>query len=89
MKLLVQSDFRPVGGIIGAGAEEFSWPRPTRPGDILRVECEILETKPSAKNPRQGMLRARLTTLNQSSEPVQIALMKVIVRCRPADQAQG
>jgi acyl dehydratase len=28
MRLLVESDLKPVGGILGAGADEFRWPRP-------------------------------------------------------------
>src|SRR6266404_6437517 len=31
MRLLVESDIKPVGGIVGAGFDEFRWPRPVRP----------------------------------------------------------
>src|SRR3954465_13960323 len=35
MRMLV--DTLPIeGGLIGAGFDEFRWPRPTRPGDVLR-----------------------------------------------------
>ena len=44
MRLLVESDFKPVGGIIGAGFDEFRWPLPVRPGDELHVESEVLGT---------------------------------------------
>ncbi len=83
MTLLLQSDFRPTGGIIGAGSDEISWPRPTRPGDILGVRCEVLDVKPSTRNPRQGTLKARVTTFNAAGEPVQVAVMKVVVPRRP------
>ncbi len=43
MRLLVESDLKPAGGIVGAGADEFRWPRPVRPGDELRIESEVLE----------------------------------------------
>src|SRR5215831_13301361 len=43
MRLLVESDLKPAGGIVGAGADEFRWPRPVRPGDELRTESEVLE----------------------------------------------
>src|SRR3954462_5942846 len=33
MRLLVESELKPAGGIVGAGADEFRWPRPVRPGD--------------------------------------------------------
>src|SRR6185437_4667249 len=32
MRLLVESELRPAGGIVGAGFDEFRWPRPVRPG---------------------------------------------------------
>src|SRR5262245_4344470 len=46
MRLLVEGGLPLAGGIIGAGAE-IAWPRPTRPGDILRVVSEIEEITPS------------------------------------------
>jgi acyl dehydratase len=36
MRLLVKSEITPVGGIVGAGFDEFRWPRPVRPGDEWR-----------------------------------------------------
>ena len=38
MRLLVGSELKPAGGIVGAGFDDFRWPRPVRPGDELRVE---------------------------------------------------
>jgi acyl dehydratase len=35
MRLLVESELKPAGGIVGAGFDEFRWPRPVRPGDEL------------------------------------------------------
>jgi acyl dehydratase len=43
MRLLVESELRPAGGIIGGRIDELHWPRPVRPGDELRVESEVLE----------------------------------------------
>ena len=41
------------GGIVGAGGE-LSWPAPTRPGDVLHVECEVVEITPSRSRPDGG-----------------------------------
>jgi len=79
MRLLVGSEFRPAGGIIGGGVDEFRWPRPVRPGDELRVESEVLEVRPSKSRPDQGLLRVRNTTLNQNNEAVQIMIANLIV----------
>ncbi|MDB5373495.1 MAG: h16 [Belnapia sp.] len=79
MKLLVGSEFRPAGGIIGGGMEELRWPRPVRPGDTLRVEVEVLEVRPSRSKPGQGLLRVRCTTFNQDDQPVQVILPNLVV----------
>jgi acyl dehydratase len=83
MRLLVDSDLRPAGGIVGAGFDEFQWPRPVRPGDELRVEVEILEVRPSKSRPQQGMVKLRTTTLNQRDEPVQVSVGNLVVLRRP------
>src|SRR6266850_7006504 len=42
MRLLVDGGAPIAGGVVGAGGE-IAWPKPTRPGDILRVESEVLD----------------------------------------------
>ena len=79
MRLLVESELRPAGGLIGAGFDEFRWPRPVRPGDELRVESEVLEVRPSKSRPSQGLVKVRMTTLNQNDEAVQILIANIVV----------
>ena len=79
MRLMVEGDLRPAGGIIGLGFEEFRWPRPVRPGDELHVESEVLEVRPSKSRPDQGLVKLRNTTLNQNGEPVQITVGSLLV----------
>jgi acyl dehydratase len=83
MRLLVESELKPAGGIIGAGFDEFRWPRPVRPGDELRVESEVLEVRPSKSRPGQGMIKVRTTTFNQNGEAVQIFVGNLVVPRRP------
>jgi acyl dehydratase len=83
MRLLVESDVKPAGGIVGAGFDEFRWPRPVRPGDELHIETEVLEVRPSKSRPEQGMIKLRTTTLNQNGEPVQISVGNLVVPRRP------
>lgn len=79
MRLLVDGGAPQLeGGLIGAGVEELRWPRPTRPGDVLRVESEVLEVRPSRSKPGQGILRVRITTLNQADEPVQVMIANLL-----------
>jgi len=84
MRLLVESEMRPVGGIIGAGFDEFRWPRPVRPGDELRLESEVLEVRPSKSRPQQGLIKVKTTTLNQDGEAVQVLIANLLVPRRPA-----
>lgn len=83
MRLLVDSEFRPAGGIVGAGFDELRWPRPVRPGDELRVESEVLEVRRSKSRPEQGVVKVRTTTLNQHNEAVQVFVGHLVVPCRP------
>ena len=83
MRLIVGSEFRPAGGILGFGGE-LIWARPVRPGDELHVECEILETRLSQSRPGQGILKLRVTTLNQDGEVVQTFTPALLVPLRPA-----
>ena len=83
MRLLVASDLKPAGGIVGAGFDELRWPRPVRPGDELRVESEVLEVRPSKSRSAQGLVKVKTTTLNQNGEAVQVSVGNLIVPCRP------
>jgi acyl dehydratase len=83
MRLLVESELKPAGGIVGAGFDEFRWPHPVRPGDELRVESEVLDVRPSKSRPGQGMIKVRTTTLNQNGEAVQIFVGNLVVPRRP------
>ena len=84
MRLLVEGELRPAGGIVGAGVDELRWPRPVRPGDELRIESEILEVRPSRSRPGQGLIKVRTTTFNQNGEAVQIFTGNLMVPRRPA-----
>ncbi|MGA2778931.1 MAG: MaoC family dehydratase [Steroidobacteraceae bacterium] len=82
MRLLVAGGLPLAGGLIGASTS-IEWPNPTRPGDLLHVESEIVSITPSRSRPERGTLRVRSRTLNQRDEPVQIAETKVLVFRRP------
>jgi acyl dehydratase len=83
MRLLVTGGLPFATGVIGLGGE-ISWPRPTRAGDTLRVESEIVEILPSRSKPNQGIVKVRSTTMNQNGEPVQVFLGKILVYKREA-----
>jgi acyl dehydratase len=78
MRLLVESEIEPAGGIVGAGFDEFRWPRPVRPGDELHIESEVL-VRPSRSRSNQGLIKVRTTTLNQNDEAVQVQIANLVV----------
>ena len=77
MRLLVTGGVPFAAGVIGLGGE-IAWPRPTRAGDVLRVESEIVEILASRSKPNQAIVKVRSTTLNQHGEPVQVFTGKIL-----------
>ncbi len=82
MRLVLGGGFRPAGGVIGSTVDSLVWPRPVRPGDALRVETEVLETRPSASRRTHGWVKIRNTTLNQQNQPVQLLVVNLMVQRR-------
>ena len=82
MRLLVDGEFRPAGGIVGAGIDEFRWPLPVRAGDTVHVESEVIEARPSKSRPEIGIVRVRHTTRNQRGEAVQDFIANHVVQRR-------
>jgi len=66
MRLLVDSEFKPAGGIVAVSVEEIRWPRPVRPGDELRLDVELLEARPSKSKPYQGVIKVKRVFCNSS-----------------------
>lgn len=83
MKLVVES-LPMSAGVIGAGVEELSWPLPTRPGDRLHLESEVLEIIPSRSRPERAIVRIRCETKNQNGEVVQSFIPKLLAFKRGA-----
>lgn len=83
MRLLVGGGLPLAGGIIGAGGE-ISWPKPTRPGDVLHVETEVISVTPSRSRPERGMVVVRSETRNQHGDVLQQSVYKLVVPRRPA-----
>jgi acyl dehydratase len=78
MRLLVDGGLPLANGIVGLGGD-FAWPQPTRPGDILCVESEIVEITPSRSKPHQGIVTVRGTMFNQNREAVYALTTRLLV----------
>jgi acyl dehydratase len=84
MRLMVDSDMRLAGGLVGVGVEQVRWPRPVFPGDQLRVEVEVLDVRPSRSNPSRGVIRFKSQTLNQNDEVVMEQVATLVASRKPA-----
>ena len=85
MRLFVQT-LNFAEGAIGLGVDELRWPRVVRPGDVLTVETEIVDLRPSRSRPNHGIIRLRNVTTNQRGEIVQTMLASAMVPRRAGKQ---
>jgi acyl dehydratase len=71
-------------GLGSPGLDELRWLRPVYPGDVLRVETELLQKRVSASRPDMGITKSRTTVFNQHDEPVMTLVANGLTRTRPA-----
>ena len=86
MSLIAGSEYRAVSGTIGLGFDGMRWPIPVLPGDVLRIESEVLEVRPSKSRPDRGLIKLRTRTLNQDGQVVQELIANAMVPRRPATE---
>lgn len=83
MRLLVTGGLPLADGIVGLGGE-IAWPKPTRPGDIVHMDSEIVEMSPSRSKPDRAIVKVRSTMLNQDREVGYLLTAKLLVSRRAA-----
>lgn len=83
MRLKTETDLVHIaGGLVGLGTETMRWPRPTMPGDTLRLVITILDKRLSQSKPGKGVIKYKAETLNQKGELMMEMVTHVIVPCR-------
>ena len=70
MRLIVDSDLGLSGRGAGVAIESMRWLRPVRPGDSLRVEGTVTETRPSRSHADRGVVKFQTVVYNQRDEVV-------------------
>jgi acyl dehydratase len=63
----------------GAGAREGRWMKPVRPGDVLRLEVEVVDAKPSQSKPF-GFVTFDCRVFNQSEQVALVSMTPVVAR---------
>jgi acyl dehydratase len=84
MRMLVDnmSDIQQAG-LGSPGIDELRWLKPVYPGDILRVETEIIDKRASRSRPDMGSFRSKATIFNQDDVAVMTATSIGLIRMRP------
>jgi acyl dehydratase len=83
-RLVMES--RPLGAtpIVGVGIDNLRFLEPVRAGDVLRVEAEVLDVRPSSSRPDRGYLVLRVVTQRQNDgRPVLTQDWTLLVPTRP------
>jgi acyl dehydratase len=64
----------------GAGADEARWMKPVRPGDVLRVEADVVETRVSKSLPDVGFVKLNCRVFNQREQVAMISMTPIVAR---------
>jgi acyl dehydratase len=72
-------------GLGSPGIDELRWLKPVYPGDVLRLENEILDKRPSRSRPDMGSFRTQTTVYNQDDIAVMSMISIGLVRRRPTN----
>ncbi len=83
VSLIVTRDEK-VAVIAALGWDEVRFLAPVRPGDVLSLAHECLEARASRSKPDRGVVRNRVTAVNDRGEPVLSYVDTILVARRPA-----
>jgi acyl dehydratase len=82
MRLLVESNLKPAGGLIGAGIDQLRWPIPVYPGDELSLDIEIIDIRRSESKPDNGIVKVKILTKNQSNRIVMSYIATLVMKSK-------
>ena len=71
--------------VANLGFSEISFPAPVRHGDTLYGETLVVDKRPSASRPGEGVVTLQHTARNQKGEVVALATRKTLVRMAPSE----
>jgi acyl dehydratase len=87
MSMLVTSFSEiPQAGLGSPGIDELRWLKPVYPGDVLRVETEVIDKTPSRSKPDMGSFRSRSTVYNQDDVAVMTVVSIGLIRRHPGKE---
>ena len=88
MRMLVENmKINAQAGLGSPGVDNLRWKHPVYPGDVLRVETEVLEKRRSESRPEMGLFKSRSRTLNQDGVIVLEMVSNGMIRTRNPGEA--
>lgn len=86
MRLFVEAGGYGRTPVVGLGIDELRWSQVVRPGDRLHVVREVIDVRRSKSRPAYGVIRTRVSVINQKGETVMslISAGQVPARSQPA-----
>jgi acyl dehydratase len=83
MRMLVGNmGAREQAGLGGVGVDQLRWLKPVYPGDVLRVETELLEKTRSRSRPEMGSMHSIIRVFNQDDVMVMSFTSIGLIRAR-------
>lgn len=70
MRLLYDGVIKRAASMGSPGIDNIRWLKPVRPGDTLRAQMTIMETRASASKPDRGLIKSNWEVFNQNDELV-------------------
>lgn len=85
MRLFIEAGGYGDTPVIGLGVDELRWRKPVRPGDRLHCTREVVDKRPSKSNPGVGIIKTRVSVINQDGDTVLTMITVGQVATRRAD----
>ena len=70
MRMMVDSYLRDSASLGSPGVDNVRWLKPVRPGDTIRAQRHVMETRASQSKPNIGIVKSRWEVFNQKDELV-------------------
>lgn len=82
MRMLADGVILKADGHGGIGSRETRWLKPVRPGDVLRMEAEVAEAKPTQSKPF-GFVTLDCRLFNESGQVALVSMTPIIGKRAP------
>lgn len=83
MRLYADHYLSAVSSLGSPGVDELRWPRPVRPGAVLRLRATVTEARLSRSKPDRGLVRTRVEFVDGGDEVVFSASLLNLILVRP------